>query len=75
MDAQEVRQLDGYLKKLFGTPRIRVAPKSAEPAEVFIGEEDLGELSSDNEEGELSYNFRMEIQISARRPTSFSRFT
>lgn len=70
MDAKEVRQLDAYLKKLFGTPRIRVAPKSAELAEVFIGEEDLGELSSDNEEGELSYNFRMEIDLGAQADVS-----
>ncbi len=63
MDAKEVRQVDTYLKKLFGNQRIRVVPKSTELAEVYIGEEDLGELSSDNDEGELSYNFRMEIDL------------
>ena len=66
MDAKEVRQLDAYLKKLFATPRIRVVPKAGDLAEVFIGEEDLGELTSDNEEGELSYNFRMEIDLGAQ---------
>jgi len=63
VDAKEVSQLDAYLKKLFGTPRIRVVPKANDMAEVFIGEEDLGELTSDDEEGELSYNFRMEIDL------------
>ena len=66
MDVTEVRQLDGYLKKLFGTQRIRVVPKAGDLAEVYIGEEDLGELTSDNEEGELSYNFRMEIDLGAQ---------
>jgi Protein of unknown function (DUF3126) len=66
VDAKEVRQVDTYLKKLFATPRIRVVPKSADMAEVYIGEEDLGELTSDNDEGELSYNFRMEIDMGAQ---------
>jgi hypothetical protein len=33
-------------------------------AEVFAGEDDLGELTSDEDEGEKSYNFRMVIQVS-----------
>lgn len=66
MDATEVRQLDAYLKKLFGTPRIRVVPKGGDLAEVYIGEEDLGEVTKDEEEGELSYNFRMEIDLGSQ---------
>ena len=75
MNVQEVRQLDAYLKKLFGTQRIRVAPKNADLAEVFIGEEDLGELSSDNEEGELSYNFRMEIDLGTQAEVNPAQLT
>ncbi len=63
MNVQEVRQLDAYLKKLFGNPQIRVVPKKNDLAEVFIGEDDLGELSADEDEGERSYNFRMVIQL------------
>jgi hypothetical protein len=63
VDAQEVRKLDGYLKKLFGNPRIRVVPGAAKIAKVFIGEEDLGELTLDDEDDDLSYNFRMEIDL------------
>ena len=63
MNVQEVRQLDGYLKKLFGTQNIRVVPKGADTAEVYVGEDDLGELTVDDEEGERSYNFRMVIQV------------
>jgi Protein of unknown function (DUF3126) len=65
VDVQEVRQLDGYLKKVFGNPNIRVVPKSSEEAEVFVGEDDLGEMTVDDEDGERSYNFRMVIQVSA----------
>ncbi len=63
MEVQEIRQLDAYLKKLFGNPQIRVVPKTAESAEVFIGEDDAGELTVDEDEGERSYNFRMVIQL------------
>ena len=64
MDATEVRKLDGYLKRLFGNARIRVVPRPqrSDLAEVFIGEEIVGQMTSDHEEGELSYNLRMEIE-------------
>ena len=64
MDVQEVSKLDAYLKKVFGNQTIRVVPKSDEVAEVYAGEDDLGELTSDEDEGEKSYNFRMVIQVS-----------
>lgn len=64
MDVQEVRKLDNYLKKVFGNPHIRVVPKQGDVAEVFIGEDDLGEMTVDDEDGERSYNFRMVIQVS-----------
>ena len=63
MDVQEVRKLDAYLKKLFGNTNIRVVPKSDEAAEVFVGDDDLGELTVDDEEGDRSFNFRMVIQV------------
>jgi hypothetical protein len=63
VDVQEIKQLDAYLKKLFGNAQIRVVPKTADSAEIFIGEDDAGELTVDDEEGERSYNFRMVIQL------------
>ena len=63
MDVQEIRKLDAYLKKLFGNASIRVVPKKEDSAEIFIGEDDAGELTVDDEEGERSYNFRMVIQL------------
>jgi hypothetical protein len=63
VDVQEVRKLDGYLKKLFGNARIRVVPrpKKEDSAEVYIGEEFIGVLFLDDEDGERSYNFQMAI--------------
>jgi Protein of unknown function (DUF3126) len=63
VDVQEVRKLDAYLKKIFGNQHIRVVPKAGEAAEVFVGDEDLGELIVDDEDGDRSYNFRMVIQV------------
>ncbi len=65
MDVQEVRKLDGYLKKIFGNQNLRVVPKKGDVAEVFVGDDDLGEMTVDDEDGDRSYNFRMEIQVSA----------
>ena len=64
MDVVEVRKLDAYLRKLFGNPKIRVVPGRGDTAEVFIGDDDLGELTVDDEDGDRSYNFRMVIQVS-----------
>jgi hypothetical protein len=63
VDVQEVRKLDGYLKKLFGNARIRVVPrpKKDDSAEIYIGEEFIGVLFVDDEDGERSYNFQMAI--------------
>ena len=65
MDVLEVRKLDAYLRKLFGNPDIRLVPKKNDMAEVFIGEDDLGELTLDDEDGDRSYNFRMVIAVSS----------
>ena len=66
MDAQEVRKLDSYLKRLFGNPRLRVVTKDDKAAEVFIGEQNLGDLTLDDEDEDLSYNFRMVIDLGAQ---------
>jgi len=65
VDVQEVRKLDAYLRKLFDNPNIRVAPKQGDAAEVYVGNDDVGELIVDDEDGDRSYNFRMVIQVSS----------
>ncbi|MGN6571221.1 MAG: DUF3126 family protein [Pseudolabrys sp.] len=63
MNVQEIRQLDAYLKKLFGNDTIRVVPKGGDEAKVYIGEDEIGDLTADEDEGERSYNFRMVILL------------
>jgi len=61
VDVLEIKKLDAYLKRQFGNPRIRVVPKSADAADVFVGEERIGNLIVDDEDGERSYNFEMKL--------------
>ena len=63
MDVKEVRKLDTYLNRVFGNPKIRVVPrpKKDDSAEVYIGDEYIGVLFVDDEDGERSYNFNMAI--------------
>jgi hypothetical protein len=60
---EEIRKLDAYFKRTFSTPGISVKarPKKDDSAEVYIGEEFIGVLYRDSEDGDLSYNFSMAI--------------
>jgi hypothetical protein len=63
VDISEIKKLDHYLKKVFDNPKIRVVPrpKKDDSAEVYIGEEFIGVLFVDDEDGDKSYNFSMAI--------------
>jgi hypothetical protein len=63
VDAQEIRKVEAYLKRLFSNARIRVVarPKKDDSAEVYVGEEFIGVLFVDDEDDERSYNFQMAI--------------
>jgi hypothetical protein len=63
VDVQEVKKLDAYLKKLFGNQRLRVVPKKADEADVFVGEERVGGLTVDDEDEERSYNLEIKIML------------
>ena len=54
MDAQEIRKIESYLRRLFGNARLRVVPrpKKDDSAEVYVGEEFIGVLFVDDEDGE-----------------------
>ena len=60
---EEIVRIERYLRRLFGSQAIAVRsrPRKEDSAEVFIGEEFIGILFRDVEEGELSYNFSMAI--------------
>ncbi len=63
MDVQDIKKIDSYLKRIFNNPQIRVVPrpKKDDSAEVYIGEEFIGILFVDDEDGDRSYNFEMAI--------------
>jgi Protein of unknown function (DUF3126) len=60
---QEMVRVQGYLRKVFGTKTlsVRARPKIKDSAEVYVGDEFVGTLTRDDEEGELCYQFQMAI--------------
>lgn len=63
MDKAELLKLQTYLRRLFGNTNIRVVPrlKKTDSAEVMIGEEFIGVISLDTEDGDRSYALTMSI--------------
>jgi uncharacterized protein DUF3126 len=63
VDVQDIKKIDSYLKRIFNNPQIRVVPrpKKDDSAEVYIGEEFIGVIFLDDEDGDKSYNFSMAI--------------
>lgn len=63
MKAQEIQALQQHFRKTFGTDNITIkAGTSADsPAEVSVGDEFIGVLYRNFDEGEVSYDFNMAI--------------
>ncbi len=63
MNCQEINKLETYFRKRFNVPDIEVRqrPQKADSAEVYIGDEFIGVIFRDDEDGDLSYNFTMAI--------------
>ncbi len=63
MKPDEIKKLDAYFKRVFQNPGLQVKPRPRkdDSAEVYMGDEFLGIVFKDEEEGELSYNFSMAI--------------
>ncbi len=63
MNPSEIARVEAYLGATFGNPRIRIHPpkKRGAPIEVTIGEEFIGVLHRDEDEGEVSYSLHMTI--------------
>ena len=63
MTPAEMVRVQNYLRKLFGakTLSVRARPKIEDSAEVYVGNEFIGTLTRDEEEGELCYQFQMAI--------------
>jgi hypothetical protein len=63
VDRKEIQKLETYFRKRFNLPAIEVKqrPQKQDSAEVYIGDEFIGVLFRDDEDGDLSYNFTMAI--------------
>ena len=63
MTPQEMVRVQNYMRKLFGakTLSVRARPKIKDSAEVYVGEDFIGTLTLDNEDGEVCYQFQMAI--------------
>lgn len=62
MTKAETAKLQAYLRRKFANASIRVvAMKTGDTAEVFIGEESIGVVADDKEDGDESFVFRMAI--------------
>ena len=63
MTRDEILKLERYLKKVFRLPELQVRqrPRKEDSSEVYIGEEFIGVLFRDDDEGEIAYQFQMAI--------------
>jgi hypothetical protein len=63
LDRKEINKLETFFRKKFNMPSIEVKqrPQKQDSAEVYIGDEFVGVVYRDDEDGDLSYNFTMAI--------------
>lgn len=63
MTRDEIIKLERYLKKVFRLPVLEVKqrPRKEDLAEVFVGDEFIGVIFRDEDEGETAYQFQMAI--------------
>ncbi len=72
MDPSEIARLQDYLRGKFAVPDITVRGRSNkdDSAEVYFGDEFIGVIFRDDEDGDVSYDFNMailEIDLPERR--------
>ncbi len=63
VNRQELQKLETFFRRRFNMPAIviRPRPQKEDSAEVYIGDEFVGVIYRDDEDGDLSYNFTMAI--------------
>jgi hypothetical protein len=63
MTPSEIARLQDYLRTRFNSEALEVRPRpnKKDSAEVYIGDEFIGVLFRDEDEGEVSYDFNMAI--------------
>jgi hypothetical protein len=65
VDKAEIVKLREFLRKSFGAPALQVAPnsKSAEAADVSLGQRKIGVITVDDEDGDRSFSFAMKVPV------------
>lgn len=62
MKPEEIKKLDAFFKRTFNPAiAVKARPRKNDSAEVYSGDEFLGVVFRDDEDGDLSYNFSMAI--------------
>lgn len=63
MNKAELQKVESYLRRTFSNAGIQVKarPKKTDSAEVYIGDEFIGIVFLDDEDGDRSFNFTMAI--------------
>lgn len=63
MKAEELRKLQGFLRKTFGNQAIevRARPRKDDSCEVYLSDEFIGVIYLDDEDDDRSFNFQMAI--------------
>lgn len=63
MDPFEIARIQSYFRNKFGLQNltVRARPTKDDSAEVYFGDEFLGVIFKDDEDGDVSYDFNMAI--------------
>jgi len=63
MTPNEIAKVQSYLRRTFATDRIAIHPpaKPNAPIEVYAGDEFVGVLHRDEEDGEVSYDLHISV--------------
>ena len=63
ISARELAQVESYLRRRLGCPALRIAHHATqkEMGEIFLGEEFLGTVYRDTEDGEVTFDINITI--------------
>ena len=72
MTPNEIARVQDYLRRTFGNDRITIVPppKRGAPIEMLIGDEFIGVVHRDEDEGEVSYDLHITILSEDLPPAS-----
>ena len=78
MSPSEIERLQIYLRKLFGSERIRIIepPRKGLSVEFAVNDETVGTVHRDSEDGEVSYSIHLTVleeDLPAMRPGTAAR--